>query len=546
MASMTRTIERDRRRKVAVAYARFSSNNQREESIDAQLRAIREYCEKENIELIAEFVDEAQSGKTDDRVDFQNMMNKLLKGHIQADLVLVHKFNRFARSKFDSALYKKKLRDIDVKVVSVTQKIDDTPEGELLEGFLETIDQYYSANLAAEVRKGLRENALKGKHAGGQVLFGYSLDKDGYYVPNENAKIVKRIFEEYAQGYPKTEICERLNKEGYRNQRGKLFNTRTLYDLLRNEKYIGNYVYTIDKKETVRLDGIIKDHPIDRELWMTVQELCKDASEKAQARQRTQKRFYYLTGKAYCEECGSKICANGSKRTNGTGKLNYYYQCVGKVKQKNGCKNPALNKDWVEPRVVKTILNVVMNEEMVKQIAEKAFEEIVAMRDTPVVTTAQLKKELAQIDKKQERLSDLYIDGNMSKEMLDEKNGALARRKYQIEDELEKRKNVFEAEDITSEDIARFITQYVEDIQEEYDQSDDEFKRIMINTFVERVDVSREKVTVHIHTPFSRMDRNFYENSGDKPCHSGVIHRLSTVKLKRTFPRKKNIHGRLN
>lgn len=540
MASMSRTIIRENRRKVAVAYARFSSNNQREESIDAQLRAIREYCEKENIELIAEFTDEAVSGKTDDREDFQNMINKLLKGHIQADYVLVHKFNRFARNKFDSALYKKKLRDIDVKVVSVSQKIDDTPEGELLEGFLETIDQYYSANLAAEVRKGLRENALKGKHSGGQVLFGYSLDDEGYYVPNENAKIVKRIFEEYAQGYAKTEICERLNKEGYRNQRGKKFNTRTLYDLLRNEKYIGNYVYTIDKKETIRLDGIIKDHPIDKRLWITVQELCKDSSEKTKARQRTKKRYYYLTGKAYCEECGSKICSNGSKRSNGKGKLNYYYQCVGKVKEKNGCKLPALNKDWVEPRVLKAIMDVVMNEEQVNQIAQIAYEEILAMRDTPVVTTAQLKKELAQIDKKQERLADLYMDGDMSKEMLDEKNGELARRRYQIEDELEKRKNVFEAEDITPKDIKEFIVQYVEDIQNEYDQSDDEFKRIMINTFVERIDVSREKVTVHIHTPFSCMDRGY------KGCYAGVIHRLSTVKLERTFPRKKNIHGRLD
>ena len=260
MASMSRTIKRDMVRKTAIAYARYSSNNQREESIDAQLRAIREYCEKENIELIEVFTDEAITGKTDDREDFQNMINKLLKGHIQVDYVLVHKFNRFARNKFDSALYKKKLRDIGIRVVSVTQKIDDTPEGELLEGFLETIDQYYSANLAVEVRKGLRENALKGKHAGGQVLFGYSLDDEGYYVPNENAKIVKRIFEEYADGVPKTDICERLNNEGYRNQRGKRFNTRTLSDLLKNEKYIGNYVYTIDKKETIRLGRMYRPY----------------------------------------------------------------------------------------------------------------------------------------------------------------------------------------------------------------------------------------------------------------------------------------------
>ena len=181
-----------------------------------------------------------------------------------------------------------------------------------------------------------------------------------------------------------------------------------------------------------------------------------------------------------------------------------------------------------------------MNEEQLNQIAQVAFEEIISMRDTPVVSTAQLKKELSQIDKKQERLRDLYIDGNMSKEMLDDKNGELARRRYQIEDELEKRKNIFDAEDITPEDIKEFIVQYVEDVQNDYEQSDDEFKRIMINTFVERVDVSKEKVTVHIHTPFSRMDRGYNGN------FTGVLHRLSTVKLQRSFPRKKNIHGRLD
>ena len=544
MASMSRSIERNKkRRKTAVAYGRFSSNNQREESIDAQLRAIREYCDKENIELIAEFTDEAVSGKTDDREDFQNMINQLLKGHLQVDYVLVHKFNRFARNKFDSALYKKKLRDIGIKVISVTQKIDDTPEGELLEGFLETIDQYYSANLAVEVRKGLRENALKGKHAGGQILFGYSLDEEGYYVPNENAKIVRRMFEEFAVGIPKTDICERLNAEGYRNQRGKKFNTRTLYDLLRNEKYIGNYIYTIDKRETIRLDGIIKDHPIDKELWNTVQRLCQEASEEVQARQRTSKRYYHLTGKAFCTCCGEHICGAGSKRSGGhngkkDGKLNYYYKCVGKVKHKNGCENPSINKDWFESKVLQTVTDIVMDKTQISQIAQIAYEEILSMRNEPVVSTTQLKKELAQIFKKQERLTDLYLDGDMSKEMLDEKNGELTRRKFQIEEELEKRKNVSEAEDIQPKDIENFIIQFVEDVKEDCDSIDDEFMRIMINIFVKRVDVSKEKVVIHIHTPFSRMD------SGDNVCFGGVIHRLSPVEIVRTIQRKKHIHGK--
>lgn len=539
MASMSRTIQREmKHRRTAVAYARFSSNNQREESIDAQLRAIREYCQKENIELIEVFTDEAISGKTDNRENFQNMIRQLLKGTLPVDFVLVHKFNRFARNKYDSALYKKKLKDIGIKVVSVSQKIDETPEGELLEGFLETIDQYYSANLAVEVRKGLRENALKGKHAGGQVLFGYSLDKDGYYQPNENAKVVKRIFEEYAAGYPKTEICERLNREGYRNQRGNKFNTRTIYDLLRNEKYIGNYVYTIDRKETIRLDGIIQNPPIDRKLWETVQELCQDGSAKA--RYRKKKRQYYLTGKMFCEECGCHISGGGSKRSGNRkdGKLNYYYKCVGKSKYKNGCTNPSINKDWFEPRVLKTIVNAVMTEQQIKAIAKEAYAELETMRDTPVVTTAQLKKELAGILKKQERLADLYLEGDMSKEMLNEKNGELTRRRYQIEDELDKRKHVAETEDLTESDIEEFITEFVENLKNGYSQADDDFMRIMFNTFIEKIIVGKEKITVHIHTPFGCM------GGGDNEKLTGVIHKLSPVRIERSFPRKKHIHGK--
>lgn len=536
MASVRRTIIRNGVQiKRAIAYARFSSNNQREESIDAQLRAIREYCETNGIQLVEVFTDEAISGKTDNRDNFQKMVQGVIKGYYDVDAILVHKFNRFARNKYDSALYKKRLKEVGVKVISVTQNIDDTPEGELLEGFLETIDQYYSANLAVEVRKGLRENALKGKHAGGQVLFGYSLDANGYYRPNENAKIVKRIFEEYAAGYPKTEICERLNAEGYRNQRGKKFNVRTIYDLLRNEKYIGNYVYTIDRKETIRLDGIIKDPPIDRNLWETVQNLCQSSSVKG--RKRKQKRIYFLTGKTYCECCGAHISGAGSKRSR-NGDLNYYYKCVGKVKHKNGCTNPSINKDWFEPRVLKTVVNAVMSENQIKYIAELAYQEILEMRDTPVVTTAQLKKELSQILKKQERLTDLYLEGEMDKSMLDEKNGELQRRKYQIEEELDKRKNIADADDITKEDIEDFIKEFFEEIKNSHSSDDDDFMRVMFNTFVDKVFVGKEKITVHIKADFSRMC------GGDKRRFGGLIHHLAPVKMQRDFPRKQHLRSK--
>jgi len=522
--------------KRAVAYGRFSSNNQREESIDAQIRAIREYCNKNNIELVEIFTDEAITGKTDNRDDFQRMVKGVIKGLYDVDAILVHKFNRFARNKYDSALYKKRLKEVGVKVVSVTQNIDDTPEGELLEGFLEVIDQYYSANLALEVRKGLKENALKGKHAGGQVLFGLSLDNEGYYVPNENAKIVRRIFEEYAAGYPKTEICERLNKEGYRNQRGKPFNTRTLYDLLRNEKYIGNYVYTIEQTETIRLDGIIKDPIIDYQLWETVQHLCQEGSIRG--RYRTPKRAYYLTGKAYCEHCGSPISGAGSKRSrNGT--LNYYYKCVGKTKHKNGCTNPSLNKDWFEPRVLKSVVNAVMTDEQIARIAKVTFEELQEMRETPIVTTQSLQKELSGIIAKQEKLTDLYLEGDMSKEMLDKKNSALKSRKFEIEKELQKRKIVDGSEEVTEESIIKFIKDYISFVKEN-NTADGEFMRAVFGQFIDKVIISKDTVTVDIIVDFSRM------YGGDNGWNRGAHHSLAPATMKRRFKRKKHIHGKNN
>ena len=161
------------------------------------------------------------------------------------------------------------------------------------------------------------------------------------------------------------------------------------------------------------------------------------------------------------------------------------------------------------------------------------------MRDTPVVTTAQLKKELADIAAKQTRLRDLYVDGEMEKVILDEKNGELQRRRYQIEDELEKRKHIESSEDVTEEDIENFIIESIEQIKNSYDQADDEFMRIMFNTFVERVDVGNEKITIHIRMDFSIMHS---EVANEKL--SGVFHSLPTVKFERVIKRKKHIHGR--
>lgn len=143
----------------AVAYPRYSSDNQREESINAQMGAIEEYCQRKGYTLVGTYPDEAKSATTDQRPNFQRMMKDSEKGMF--DVVIVHKFDRFARDRYDSAYYKRLLKKNGVRLESVLEQLDDSPESVILESVLEGMAEYYSKNLAREARKGMLENAKK-------------------------------------------------------------------------------------------------------------------------------------------------------------------------------------------------------------------------------------------------------------------------------------------------------------------------------------------------------------------------------------------------
>src|SRR5690554_3465860 len=160
----------------AAAYARYSSDNQREESIEAQLRAIREYCERNGIQLIKIYTDEARSATTDDRPDFLQMIQDSSMGLFSA--VIVHKLDRFSRDRYDSAFYKRKLKKNGVRLISMLEPLDGSPESIILESVLEGMNEYYSKNLARETMKGMKEKALKCRHLGGKAPLGYDVVED--------------------------------------------------------------------------------------------------------------------------------------------------------------------------------------------------------------------------------------------------------------------------------------------------------------------------------------------------------------------------------
>ena len=228
--------------KTAAIYARFSSNNQREESLDAQIRAAKEFAKNNDMKITKIYTDKAQSATTSDRPGFLEMIKDSQTELF--DKVIVHKLDRFARNRYDSAVFKRKLRENEVELISVLENFDDSPESIILESVLEGMNEYYSANLAREVSKGMKENAMQCKHNGGKPPLGFDVAEDKTYKINEeDAPKIRLIFKMYAAGNGYGPILKKLKAKGYKTQTGRNFSKPSLHDILRNEKYRGVYIF---------------------------------------------------------------------------------------------------------------------------------------------------------------------------------------------------------------------------------------------------------------------------------------------------------------
>lgn len=217
----------------AAIYARYSSDNQREESIDAQIRAIKEYADKEGILITKVYTDAAKSATTDNRPKFLEMVHDSEFGLF--DAVIIHKLDRFSRDRYDSAHYKRLLKNNGVRLISVLEHLDDSPESIILESVLQGMAEYYSKNLAREVMKGMKETALQCKHTGGLPPLGYAVDPSTkkYIIKEEESRPIKIIFEMYAEGYGYSPIIDRLNCLGYKTKTGRTFGKNSLSEICR-------------------------------------------------------------------------------------------------------------------------------------------------------------------------------------------------------------------------------------------------------------------------------------------------------------------------
>lgn len=337
------------------------------------------------------------------------------------DAVIVHKLDRFSRDSTDANFYERELNISGVEIVSVSEKLDSSPEGFLMKQVIYVMNQFYSMNLAREVMKGLKENAYNCKFTGGIPPLGYDIDTQKNYVINQReAEAVVMIHTMFSEGYGYLKIIDELNRQCFKTKRGKKFGKNSLYEILRNEKYTGTYVFnkhsSPNKKtgswnrhklkpedQIIRIkDGI---HAIiDEKLFERVKEIM-DKNKHTAGRYKA-KVNYLLTGKLVCSECGSSMTGE-TRRYKG---YEYSYYVCSNAKNKKGCTCKPIKKDELENLIIVNLNDKIFNDRFIDEVCENIYKSCTDDSEAKAKLSS-LKQELAITENRITNLATAIADG---------------------------------------------------------------------------------------------------------------------------------------
>lgn len=465
----------------AVIYARYSSSGQTEQSIEGQLRDNYEFAKRENLTVIAEYIDRARTGRTDNRDQFQQMIRDAAKKQFQ--VVIVWKMDRFARNRYDSAIYKSKLKKYGIKILSCQENITDNPEGIILEGMLEAMAEYYSANLSVNVKRGQRETVLKGRYCGGHIPYGYK-SENGHLIPDERtAPIIRYVFEEYARGIPKRKIIEALKDRGVLSPDGRSLCLSSFQTALRSSVYCGEFVWNGNVVEGCATPII------SRETFDAVQmRLNKNKRSAASA---LAKEPYLLQGKIFCGKCGCNMVGDSGKSS--TGKVYQYYACAGK-KKKHTCDKKSEKKDLIESYVIDQTISYVLEPDNIMMIAGSVAEQY--KKEFSQESVTELDKQISRIDGDINTLVDTLLEiPKSARQRIYDKIESLENQKSDLKSELAKLR-IAASVTVTPDEIATFIRQFVTSP----DDMTIERKQQIIDTFINSVYIYDDCIEIYYNT----------------------------------------------
>lgn len=430
-------------------YIRVSTDLQTEFSPDAQLKAIKKYA-KDNDILIDDnyiFIDEGISGrKAEKRPAFQEMIKIAKSKPKKFDVILVHKFDRFARSREDSVVYKSLLKkECNIKVISITESIEDDKFSVILEAMLEAMAEYYSLNLSDEVKKGMTEKATRGQYQSSPP-FGYKMQDGILSVVEDESKMIRFIFDKYTSKEMNTlQLAKYMNNLGYRTHRGNPFENRTIEYILRNPVYIGYARWTptgkIKRGEANKDTLVVKSQHkaiVSEDIFNKANELIQE-SKKINRRyfKSTTSHLHWLNGLVRCKLCGCTLVRNQKD----------FYQCNGYVKGK--CSKSQLVKIGnIEKAILEQIkkdftnnININVKFGLNKNNSDELYI---------------LMSELEKFKEKERRIKEAYMNGIDTLEEYKENKNFLETQKKLLDSQIKKlkdKKQIQKKEDIIKEQL---------------------------------------------------------------------------------------------
>ena len=489
----------------AVIYSRFSSDMQREESIEAQIRACKYFAQKEGLEIVGTYTDRAKSGTTvKGRTDFIQMIEDSKNGDF--NIVLVHKLNRFGRNGLNTLTYKDELERNGVALVSVTERLDDTPEGKLMLMVIAGMNEFYSANLKSEVLKGLKENAYNGKHTGGKPPLGYDVDKDTMklVINTVEAESVKLIFSMYLDGNSYQEIIDALNERGFTTKLGEPFKSTSLHGILKNPKYTGVFTYSRSSSkdangkrnghkyknddEIIKVEGAVPVL-INQEDFDKVQK--KMGLRKQKAAKHRAKHTYLLSGKIICGECGAAY--TGNCRVARPDHPEYIsYRCNNRNKRPR-CKGWEIRKETLESMVLNELANIVFNDSLIPNLAKGYSQYLMAQNKDGTAVVQAIKSQIAVIQKQMDNI--VVVITNTASDALVAKLNELDSNKKGLVEKLRKAESQYRVRELTEEELLHSFNQARELLKVGKLST----VKALVERYVEKVIVSGEHIEVRFN-----------------------------------------------
>ena len=503
--------------KFAVSYLRVSTRGQAERggghdegfSIPAQREANKKKALSMGAMVGKEFVDRGASAKSADRPQLQAMLEYVKENADRVDYVIVHKVDRLARNRDDDSDIMRVLRECGVQLVSASESIDDTPAGMLLHGIMSSIAEFYSQNLATEVKKGMGEK-IKGGGTVGRAPIGYQnirlVDDKGreertVITDPERAPLIKLAFEEYATGnWTVADLADHLAACGLNTRSTPKISSqpvtlKTLHKVLVNPYYKG-----VVKYKGIEYPGS-HEALVDTETWDKVQAILASRINGT----RNLKHPHFLKGSIYCAYCGERMMVSNEKKKDGT--IYPYFVCSGRhSKRRKDCTTKAVLIDVVEKEIEK-IYEAYQLPPEVRILLESCIQEIISTERAKYDAELDgLKGEKAKLENKRKKLLEAHYCDAIPLDLLKSEQQKIAKELASIEHEIKMHDTTFEQ---ITENLKRALD-IVENCGEAYKNASDTIKKLMNQAIFEKFYISNDadmefKVDAEFKPPFDQI-----------------------------------------